>query len=70
MQGGYRDMRRSPAVAGTFYPHRPEELRKELERCMPSDLAKVRARAVLVPHAGGDIHDPVDILQAVKEAAK
>lgn len=29
-----------------------------------------KAATYLVPHAGGDIHDPDDILKAVKEAAK
>jgi 2-oxoglutarate ferredoxin oxidoreductase subunit alpha len=29
-----------------------------------------KAGTYLVPHAGGDIHDPNDILEAVKEAAK
>jgi 2-oxoglutarate ferredoxin oxidoreductase subunit alpha len=37
----------------------------EVERC-----AAGKAGTILVPHAGGDIHDPADILQAVKEAAK
>ena len=29
-----------------------------------------KAGTYLVPHGGGDIHDPNDILDAVKEAAK
>jgi len=37
----------------------------EVERC-----ACGKAGTYLVPHAGGDIHDPADILEAVKEAAK
>ncbi len=37
----------------------------EVERC-----AGGKAGTYLVPHAGGDIHDPADILEAVKEAAK
>jgi 2-oxoglutarate ferredoxin oxidoreductase subunit alpha len=37
----------------------------EVERC-----AAGKAGTCLVPHAGGDIHDPDDILEAIKEAAK
>jgi 2-oxoglutarate ferredoxin oxidoreductase subunit alpha len=37
----------------------------EVERC-----AGGKAGTCLVPHAGGDIHNPDDILEAIKEAAK
>jgi 2-oxoglutarate ferredoxin oxidoreductase subunit alpha len=37
----------------------------EVERC-----AGGRARTILVPHAGGDIHEPRVILDAIREAAK
>ena len=42
---------REPAVAGTFYPDRPEAINAELARLMPPGLA-APARAVVVPHAG------------------
>jgi len=37
----------------------------EVERC-----AKNEANTVLIPHAGGDIHDPVDILEVIRREAK
>jgi 2-oxoglutarate ferredoxin oxidoreductase subunit alpha len=37
----------------------------EVERC-----AAGKAGCYLVPHAGGDVHNPEDILEAIKEAAK
>jgi 2-oxoglutarate ferredoxin oxidoreductase subunit alpha len=37
----------------------------EVERCACADAA-----TYLVPHGGGDIHDPADILAALKEAVK
>jgi 2-oxoglutarate ferredoxin oxidoreductase subunit alpha len=37
----------------------------EVERC-----AAGRAAAVLVPHAGGGVHDPQDICDAILGAAK
>jgi 2-oxoglutarate ferredoxin oxidoreductase subunit alpha len=36
----------------------------EVERC-----AAGKCKTVLVPHPGGEIHDPADILQAIKEVA-
>jgi 2-oxoglutarate ferredoxin oxidoreductase subunit alpha len=36
----------------------------EVERC-----AAGRAKTILLPHMGGDVHDPADILQAIEEAA-
>jgi 2-oxoglutarate ferredoxin oxidoreductase subunit alpha len=37
----------------------------EVERC-----AAGKAPAILVPHAGGGVHDPADICQAIVEASK
>jgi len=37
----------------------------EVERCTAG-----KAGCYLVPHAGGDVHNPEDILEAIKEAAK
>lgn len=37
----------------------------EVERC-----AAGKAKAILVPHGGGWVHDPEDIYKAIKEAAK
>lgn len=37
----------------------------EVERC-----AAGKARCYLIPHAGGDIHNPEDIVEVIKEAAK
>ena len=37
----------------------------EVERC-----AAGRCKTRLVPHAGGEIHDPADIYQAIQEVAK
>jgi 2-oxoglutarate ferredoxin oxidoreductase subunit alpha len=36
----------------------------EVERC-----AAGKAEVILVPHAGGDIHDPAKVLEAIKRAA-
>lgn len=45
-------MIRSPAVAGSFYPDRPERLQQTLERLVPAVRETAPARGVLVPHAG------------------
>ena len=37
----------------------------EVERC-----AHGQAEVILVPHMGGDTHDPKDILEAIRKAAK
>jgi hypothetical protein len=42
---------RLPAVAGTFYPSGPAELRREVERLLATGPAKP-AHAVVAPHAG------------------
>jgi len=45
-------MRRPPAVAGRFYPARPETLTRELERYITPSAAKRAALGCVVPHAG------------------
>lgn len=45
-------MHRSPAVAGRFYPARPDELRRELELYLPLSPERRTAIGCLVPHAG------------------
>jgi len=42
---------RAPAVAGTFYPGQPEQLRRELDALIPA-ARKERALALIAPHAG------------------
>jgi 2-oxoglutarate ferredoxin oxidoreductase subunit alpha len=38
---------------------------REVERCVGD-----RARTILVPHGGGTVHDPEEILKAIREAAQ
>lgn len=45
-------MRRSPAVAGYFYPSRPEELTRELERSIEAVSPRRPAIGCVAPHAG------------------
>jgi AmmeMemoRadiSam system protein B len=45
------DIRRA-AVAGTFYPAEPQELRRLVLECLGTGTGGQRARAVIVPHAG------------------
>ena len=45
-------MVRYPAVAGQFYPGTAEELRLFLDSFCRRELPKVKAKAVVVPHAG------------------
>lgn len=45
-------MVRKPAVAGYFYPGKPEELRSLVRRLIVPEAEKVRALAVVSPHAG------------------
>jgi hypothetical protein len=47
-------MTRKPAVAGSFYPADPDQLRRELDRLTGARRPPPapRARALLVPHAG------------------
>lgn len=53
--------RRRPAVAGMFYPSRPERLQAEVNRLLaeaePADLPAVRA--LIVPHAGYRYSGPI-----------
>ena len=48
------DKVRPPAVAGTFYPARPERLRAEVERLLAAvpDFLGPTPKAVIAPHAG------------------
>lgn len=43
---------RPPAVAGRFYPRKPDELRKEIEEFMPPQTERVAAIGCIAPHAG------------------
>ena len=43
---------REPAVAGYFYPDKKDRLEKELSEFLPAKKLKIRATAVVVPHAG------------------
>lgn len=43
---------RDPAVAGSFYPDRPEELRRQLRSFLEPAEPPRPARLLLVPHAG------------------
>ena len=43
---------RDPAVAGTFYPARPEELRRQLRSFLEPAARTRPARLLMVPHAG------------------
>jgi AmmeMemoRadiSam system protein B len=45
-------MNRQPAVAGYFYPGQRDRLESELKELVPSISEKVRATAIVVPHAG------------------
>ena len=46
-------MKRRPAVAGIFYPAEAEKLNKLVELlCGEESAEKIRAKAILVPHAG------------------
>ncbi len=45
-------MVRQPAVAGQFYPGKPEVLRRDIERYAATGAEKVRAYGAVIPHAG------------------
>ncbi len=45
-------MKRTPAVAGTFYPGRAEQLRAEVESFLKSESPKQSAFGAVIPHAG------------------
>lgn len=53
---------RNPAVAGSFYPRDPVELRQTVERHLrdaSSDSVQLRPKALIVPHAGYQYSGPV-----------
>lgn len=52
-------MKRKAAVAGQFYPGRPDELRRMLGRMVESGAPKRKALAVVSPHAGFVYSGPV-----------
>ena len=52
-------MDRTPAVAGTFYPGDPGELRSRVEALLRSEGVKVQAYGAVVPHAGYVYSGPV-----------
>jgi AmmeMemoRadiSam system protein B len=43
---------RPPAVAGKFYPAKPEILRRDVESYLPDAVEKIAALGCMVPHAG------------------
>src|SRR3954470_5037109 len=43
---------RPPAVAGKFYPAKPEILRRDIESYLPEKVEKITALGCVVPHAG------------------
>ena len=45
-------MRRSPAVAGSFYPKNPQELLRLVEQCLGEKQQARNALGAVVPHAG------------------
>jgi len=54
------EMIREPAVAGTFYPSKPLELRGEVERLLREAKAPaVTPKALIVPHAGYIYSGPI-----------
>jgi 2-oxoglutarate ferredoxin oxidoreductase subunit alpha len=56
----------APGIKGFVVPEiNYGQLVYEVERC-----AAGQAPAVLVPHGGGDVHDPADIQKAIEEVAK
>lgn len=52
-------MRRKAAVAGSFYPGNPQELRRMLSRMVDLEARKTKALAVVSPHAGLIYSGPV-----------
>lgn len=46
------NVNRKPAVAGYFYPKRPEELRKKIENMVDPKIKKEKALGIVSPHAG------------------
>ena len=64
-----RRMNRQPAVAGSFYPKEKTVLEKELSQLIPAKVEKVKAKAIVAPHAGymysgvvaGEVYGSVDL---------
>lgn len=52
-------MRRSPAVAGSFYPGEAQALEREVERCLGEAPQPQKAFGAIVPHAGFQYSGPV-----------
>jgi AmmeMemoRadiSam system protein B len=52
-------MRRSPAVAGSFYPGEPQALTRVVERCLGGAPRPQKAFGAIVPHAGLQYSGPV-----------
>jgi AmmeMemoRadiSam system protein B len=45
-------MTRKPAVSGQFYPSNPKELEELIKGFTPRQVAKLSAKALILPHAG------------------
>ena len=66
-------MQRQPAVAGQFYPHSSDQLRRDLAGYIPDMIARNRAIGIIAPHAGylysgaiaGKVYASVEIPQSV-----
>jgi AmmeMemoRadiSam system protein B len=52
MPSGVREKVRKPCVAGVFYPFSADELRRECDAFLGGQEEKVRAKGIVVPHAG------------------
>ena len=52
-------MKRKPAVAGSFYPGQGAALRRMIAQMIDPDTPKVKAKAVVSPHAGYMYSGPV-----------
>jgi hypothetical protein len=60
---------RQPAVAGYFYPGSREALSKQLSQLLPEHAQKLKARAIVCPHAGyiysgavaGEVYSSVEL---------
>ncbi len=52
-------MKRKPAVAGYFYPGRPEELKKMIQKMVDPKMEKEKAICLVSPHAGFEYSGPV-----------
>jgi len=50
---------RKPAVSGSFYPGRAEDIRKTVKRMVDVEVKKEKAICVISPHAGFEYSGPV-----------